>query len=592
LGLVVGILGITAICCARLKTSVGTIGGSSPDAAVETAGGTGGSSVQGDGGGGIGGGGGFGGVGTDAGTGTMIWVPTLPPEWNCGTNCFADPSVAAAGSPAGKFTGPVDATPVNQPALVYPLPGSMHPINLADITFHWRRGPGASQTLFRIRLGGQSAGAPATYDFYVICKAPAPVSPPPAQEACVYELPPGAWMAVTSQNRGGNLTITISATDGNGGPVATAASRTIAFSPDAVAGGLYYWSARLTGTYRLLFGARKALPFISPQTPANPTTCGGCHAVSRDGNVIAFSAGAVAANAYLRTAPTANPETPFFQPSGTHDSAMLALNPDGSLVLVSYASKLELRNTKDGSVLGTVNPDFLGTERQAYQPDWSPDGKEIAVVLSAVPDAQWSVRTGQIAILPFNNGAFGPAVVVAPSGADFHFYPSWSPDGKWIAFASAPASMNLISYNQVNARLRLVARTGGTMYELGNATQGAGQTSTWPRFAPFVQAGGNIMFLTFNSKIDYGFLLMNSIVPNITVDGLPQLWMSAIDLRRLGTGDPSLPPVWLPFQDVTQRNHLGFWTEQVGCRVQSDGSSVGCGEGEFCQGGHCVTVIF
>jgi len=149
--------------------------------------------------------------------------------------------------------------------------------------------------------------------------------------------------------------------------------------------------------------------------------------------------------------------------------------------------------------------------------------------------------------------------------------------------------MSLISYNQAKARLRLVSRTGGTMYELGNATQGAGHTSTWPKFAPFVQAAGNIMFLTFNSKIDYGFLLVNSIR---AAGGLPQLWMSAIDLRKLPSGDPSLPPVWLPFQDVAQQNHLGFWTEQVGCRVQTDGSSVGCGDGEYCNGGHCVTAIF
>src|SRR4029079_12273478 len=102
------------------------------------------------------------------------------------------------------------------------------------------------------------------------------------------------------------------------------------------------------------------------------------------------------------------------------------------------------------------------------------------------------------------------------------------------------------------------------------------KTSSWPKFAPFVQASGSLMFLTFNSKIDYGFRLPNSTRAPDKMEA--QLWLSAIDLARLGSGDPSLPPVWLPFQDVTQRNHLGFWTEQVDCRVDATGAGVGCGE--------------
>ncbi|HET6282452.1 MAG TPA: hypothetical protein VFH73_15925 [Polyangia bacterium] len=570
---------VAVAACARTRTIVGTVDDGGVGEAGAGTGGASGGFATGGAGGGVGGQGG-GGAG-----GSVPAAPLRPPEWNCGPTCFRDPSIAATPSPAGSFGGPADNNPVNKPAFAYPLAGSMHPINLPDITFHWRRGMGASQTLFRIRATATTAGSP-TYDFYVRCKTPPGTDTPPAQEECVYDLPPGAWLALASQNKGGEVSFTVAGTGDQGGPVATSDARTLWFSPDGVKGGLYYWSVGLRGTYRLLFGASKATPFIRPESPSNPTKCAGCHVVSRDGNVIAFSAGDDADKAHLMVVPTANPEMPRFVPATTHDSAIIALNPDGSRALVSYASRLELRDTRDGSVMGTVAPGFLGAEMQGYHPEWSPDGKEIVLTLSNMRDAEWAVKTGQIAVIPFNNGAFGPAQIVAPSGADFHYYPSWSPDGKWIAFASAPAGAGKLSYNQADSRLRLVSRSGGTIYDLVNATQGVGRTSTWPKFAPYMQAGGNIMFITFNSKIDYGFILKDNIThPD---GGEPQLWMAALDLRKLSAGDkdPSLAPLWLPFQNVKQRNHLGYWTQEVGCRMNSD-----CGESENCEAGYCIRVV-
>jgi hypothetical protein len=40
-----------------------------------------------------------------------------------------------------------------------------------------------------------------------------------------------------------------------------------------------------------------------------------------------------------------------------------------------------------------------------------------------------------------------------------------------------------------------------------------------------------------------------------------QLWVTAIDTTKLGTGvDPSLPPYWLPDQDVKTENMSAFWS--------------------------------
>jgi hypothetical protein len=47
--------------------------------------------------------------------------------------------------------------------------------------------------------------------------------------------------------------------------------------------------------------------------------------------------------------------------------------------------------------------------------------------------------------------------------------------------------------------------------------------------------------------------------------------------------------VWLPFQDVTKRNYQSAWTENVGCRIESD-RSIGCGLNEICSNGACAMV--
>jgi Tol biopolymer transport system component len=346
---------------------------------------------------------------------------------------------------------------------------------------------------------------------------------------------------------------------------------------------VYYWATSLRGTFRAPADADKAVPFIVPNSATNARRCSGCHSVSRDGKIIAFSAGE-AAVAELQVAPTETPWTPTIAASGTHDSTMPALNADGTRVLVSVGYQLVLRDTESGQILTTVNPTFYGAGKSAFHPEWSPDGQNIAVTLSSTPPlAEWTVTSGDIAVIPYNNGNFGPARIVVPSTErDFHFYPSWSPDGRFILFASAPIGSAGGSYDQPNARLRLVSSEGGNVHELANATQGIGKTSTLPKFAPFVQRNGKLLFFTYNSKIDYGFLLKNSQLA--AVEKAPQIWLAALDLDRLSESDPSYPPVWLPIQDVTQSNHLAYWAEKIPCTGQS------CVTGQACVQEACIVV--
>jgi TolB protein len=521
-------------------------------------------------------------TGTAGTSGTGVWSPSCDPAV---FRCFQDPESSPSSPVSALFGGTPSSDPATKLAIVYPLDGAMHPINSADITFQWRRAPGGAQTVFRIRLQRLNGDV---FEFFVPCNQPAGAGPSMDASECAYHMPPGAWLDAATTARGETLTIDLAGVDTkNPGTYAIADPISLAFSPEDLRGGLYYWSSAVAGTERLLFGARTPDPYIVHN---NTTTnsCGGCHAVSRDGSTIAWEEGDTG-KGVLWVASTAKVDTPLFPPATMHDCGIQAVNHDGTRVLVSTSGRLFLRDGKTGTKLFEVDETQLGLTFHAFHPEWSPDDQSIAVTVSANGDSDWAVRTGSIGVLPYNAGQFGAVQILVPTGttagSDFNFYPTWSPDGHFIAFATgkvgAPtATPPQTSYDQSTARLRLVNVDTKAIFELTAASGAPGTTSTWPKFAPFSQAGG-LMFITFNSKMDYGFF------PNLT-NNMPQLWLTVIDPKKLVQSgvDPSRPPVWLPFQGVMQRNYASAWAATVGCRVEN-GTSIGCGAGEVCSAGAC-----
>jgi len=239
-------------------------------------------------------------------------------------------------------------------------------------------------------------------------------------------------------------------------------------------------------------------------------------------------------------------------------------------------------------------------------PEWSPSGRRVAFTLYTGEVGSGSTarsisdsrpEDGEIVTLeldPATGRATGLRHVVVTNTADglFHFYPSWSPDEHWLVMAAAPVGTS--AYTATTARLRLASADidnqtcpGATCYELARASQGTSVSSTWPKLSPFSQSNDQVLFVTFSSKIDYGFALVNTGPSGVH---RAQLWMAAIDLRAVEPGgDPSLPPFWLPFQDITETNHLPFWTAQVACTT--DGVAyAGCGADEICDHGACKVV--
>ncbi|MCS6915677.1 MAG: hypothetical protein RMK29_03570 [Myxococcales bacterium] len=502
------------------------------------------------------------------------------------------------------------------PALVYPLAESMLPRNLGGMVVQWRAEPG--QDLFRLRVQGSTF----SQDLYTgarRCAAGTPVR-------CQWPVPDRAWLRIAAAAAGSSLELTLAGL--GGGRLGVAAPLPVHISPEDVRGGLYYFSTSQWGLMRVPFGGTQALPFLIGDRLSRTGSCIGCHSITRDGLRVAavFGGGdgyggivdGADANTFLRAPWPQKDGRGAFSPHRVGQIwNFTSFSPSGDRIISTWAGRMELRDGRTGELVRQVPPELLGGP--ATMPDWSPDGRFIAFVrvprfgklgkdlppavdFGELDAGDWLlVNAGDLAILPYNDGAFGPAttLLAATERGEYHFYPSFSPDGRFLVFNSARhgecatdagdqqgveiGAGNCTSYDQRNARLRLLPlQPGAQPLELSRATVQPNRTTTWPRFSPFLQDGGRLGFIAFSAKLDYGFRLVQ---PDDRSQRRPQLWMAAVDLGRAaaGQGDPSFAPFWLPFQELAERNHLAIWTQDLVCR-----SAAECGPGFACLNGLCV----
>jgi hypothetical protein len=231
-------------------------------------------------------------------------------------------------------------------------------------------------------------------------------------------------------------------------------------------------------------------------------------------------------------------------------------SPDGTRLLYAHKGALTLLDVDSGETLAEI---ALPAGHHATHPDWSPDGRHVAIayVASDKDIGNKDVKGSSIARLPVEDGdAFGePELLVESENKDDTlFFPVHSPDSRWLAFArghgkskdSKSAELFLVAADGsgepvVLPRLNRRLRDEDDVIELGNSM---------PTWAPSTRP--DVFWLAFSSLRDYGDLLTES--------DHDQLWAAAIDPARIGEdGDPSYAAFWLPFQDIEEGNHRAFW---------------------------------
>jgi hypothetical protein len=228
-------------------------------------------------------------------------------------------------------------------------------------------------------------------------------------------------------------------------------------------------------------------------------------------------------------------------------------------------------------VISSVDPALYGSGYVgAAMPEWSPDGKWIAFVrlhTKGTYDFELT-NEGDIAIMPYNGGSFGPAVqlVAATPNTEVHFWPTWSPDSKWLVFNTQTCGgAACAQYDAKNTRLRIVraveddgtASVSPMPIDLAAGTHMSNNYNNWPKFAPFYQAG-RYGFVIYSAQYGVGF----------NAGGTAQMYMFGLDMDKAKAGsDPSYRPVYLPFQDSATANHSAIWTTDIRCDDDTDCSA-------------------
>lgn len=461
----------------------------------------------------------------------------------------------------GKFGGSAD--PRRAPVIAYPPPGALMPPNINVLEFQWTPG---EATLFELHLVGETVDL----KIYTKCKA--------VGSGCSF-VPDEATMKLLTQSaRNGTVELSMRGSALEGGGVGTTAAQKLSFSDSDMKGGLYYWAASIGGIARYDFGLRgqTAENFYGPVRAV--AVCVGCHAMSRNGKRIAVGMN-IPGPAQLRSLETASRNKLFEVGTGLlSGSNYQAFSPDGQYLVTTEAAGLTVRDGTSGMIFGN-NPALTN----ANMPDFSPDGKTVVFARSAVwcPFGPCTLSTSGASLFTAEfkgTGGFGPAKSLLAATGENNYYPSFSPDGRYVAFNRAAGD----SYDAADARVMVIAASGGTPIDLTSVNSIAG--NSWPKWSPFLHrfSSGSIMWLTFSSRRSYG-------VHNNTT---AQIWMLPVDVRKLDKGEDSgYPPFWLPFQDLNTGNHIPQWVEQVERAPCSTTDMTGCGPNEVCSDGVCVPRI-
>ena len=194
----------------------------------------------------------------------------------------------------------------------------------------------------------------------------------------------GAVQNVIAQsNMGDVVTVAIeAASSADPGTIYQGPDIHMRFSRDSPDGPLYFWSAATNGIMRGAIGAS----FAGKLYPGD-STCVGCHTLSRDGSRMAMGWGGEAVSA-LQTVDVQTLATTISQ-SKLYEMGWATYSPDGTLLLIASNGVLVMRDATTGLPINSPTGKVaLPVGHYATHPEWSPDGKYVAIAYTATPTEQ------------------------------------------------------------------------------------------------------------------------------------------------------------------------------------------------------------
>ncbi len=389
------------------------------------------------------------------------------------------------------------------------------------------------------------------------------------------------WRAMAQSDPDDPVVVTLKRWDVASGDVTESPSISFSFARAALTGSVYYWEIQNKNKgiiRRIDDGTNVATDFM----PAPPQGCVGCHSVSPSGRYMAGRLGGgdnFGSVFDLTTDLTKNPPSSSFSAELTK-WWFSSWAPDETRMVVA-------RGAGGGPSLAVINP-MTGADiaitgalpSNATQPSWSPDGKQIAYVADG---NNWGdhATAGDIAILPVTGvDQVGPKQTIHGGaslsthtpGGNADSYPSFSPDSKTLTFTHGTG----VRSDSHQGALYRMGRDGGGVVRLDQACGGAATTDNYQsRFAPFDT--GEHYWISFLSRRDYG-----NDDAGTRGSTRQQIWVAAIKKDAKPGEDPSEVGYWLPGQSIKQQNISAYWAPRP-CRKDGEGCSVG----SECCGGDC-----
>lgn len=223
----------------------------------------------------------------------------------------------------------------------------------------------------------------------------------------------------------------------------------------------------------------------------NREGCMGCHTVSNASHQIAAVVGPIPGRGVVYTLSGKRVSIPSI------DAIYYAWSPDGQRLAFSDSKgDIHLLDLQTGMVTplaGASDPNLTET-----MPAWAPDGQTIAFVRSQAPLGIGGASVEgpcDIYVVPATGGQ--PQPLPGASGQGFNYYPAYSPDGRWLAFTHHTTGQR--TYSDEAAEIYLVPAAGGDAHRLAandapDGTPLQNVSNSWPTWSR------DGRWLAFNSK--------------------------------------------------------------------------------------------
>jgi Tol biopolymer transport system component len=411
--------------------------------------------------------------------------------------------------------------------IAYPADGTVVPANLGrmDVQF-----TDADHDIYRIRL----SNAYVDYTLYTHDARPQAIDGARWQ-----------WFATSRHH----MQLDVAAMDSSA-PAAMCATRprTVDITDTDVNGAVYYIAtddgtpnASRVVRHDMVTGRSETMQTADAQ-------CVGCHAVSRDGRRMAVSVDAAGGRGAVYDLATGDT-----MPMGTDAHWTSAtFTPDGKQLLTVESGTMNLFDVATGRKLATYE-----TGTVTGNPEISPDGQHV-VSVEVAGGSDWDFAGAQVVVRELSQDTLRlgePKTLVSFDDASGmqSYYPSWSPDGKYVAITRSASGD---SYSSTDASVWVVAANGGLPPVQITAP---GETGSWARWMPFGSTvhGEPVYFLSFSSARDFGISYPRD---------RQQIWIAPFfPYRAYEKPFASAPAYHAPFQSTLTENHNAQWaTTAVG----------------------------